>query len=223
MAGPRKRPTRPKPAAPAHPPPRPYHPPPARGTVGPLVFIALKTAVAVCIIAGVVKIVARLGDTAAEQVAPNDRYTVPFARIEVEPPRGLDKTTFLSEARHLGDGPLTVQAVDPELPAKLTAVFAKHPWVESVEGVNVTPDGTVWVGLKYRGVLLPLLPPPPADLPKLVTPRPAPPAPAGQPWADDTVRRAADLAATYRPATIEKTPRGWLLLQPDGRKQVVAY
>lgn len=242
MAAPRKKPAKSKPAA--DPPPAPvHHAPPRKSAAKPLVGVVVKTAVAVSVIVGVVYLIVRAGESAGQKVAPRDRYTVAFADLRVEPPPGLDRVTFLSEAQHLGSAPATVQAVDADLSAALTAVFSKHPWVAEVSGVSVSPDMTVTVALKYRvpvlavtvadgddprtvdrtATLLPPLPPPPADLPRLLTERPAPPTAAGQPWPDDIVRRATDLALTYKPLTIEKTAKGWRLKQRDGSAIIVGY
>jgi len=238
MAAPRnKKSPKPKPAGP---PPAAAHP---KRAAGPLLGVTLKVAVAASLIVGVLYAVVRLGESAGRQVAPRDRYTVNFTDLLVEPPPGLDRVTFLSEAQHLGNAPATLQAVDPDLPAALAAVFPKHPWVAEFVGVSVSPDAAVTVTLKYRvpvllvavagedepravdrgANLLPPLPPPPADLPQLLTPRPAPTNPAGTPWPDEVVRRATDLALTYKPRTIKKTEKNWKLTQPDGRVLVVGY
>ncbi len=241
MAAPRKKSSKPKPAA-ESPPAHAHAPAPRQGTAGPLLSITLKIAVAASVIVGVVYAIARLGESAGRQVAPRDRYTVAFTDLHVEPPPGLDRVTFLSEAQHLGHAGATLQAVDPNLAATLTAVFSKHPWVAEVTGVSVSPDAAVTVSLKYRvpvlavtvagddaravdrgANLLPPLPPPPADLSRLLTARPAPTTPAGEPWPDEVVRRATDLALTYKPRTIEKTAKNWRLTQPDGRVLIVGY
>ena len=232
MAAPRKKSPKPKPAA-ESPPAHGHAPPPRHGTAAPLLSITFKVAVAASLIVGVVYGVARLGESAGRQVAPRDRYTVAFTDLQVEPPPGLDRVTFLSEAQHLGHAGATLQAVDPNLAATLTAVFAKHPWVAEVVGVSVGPDAAVTVTLKYRvpvlavtvageddlravdrsATLLPLVPPPRDDLPRLVTARPAPAVNAGEVWPDEVVRRATDLALTYKPRTIEKTAKNWRLTQ----------
>ena len=242
MAAPRKKSPKPKPAAES--PPAHGHPsPPRHGTAGPLLGVTFKTAVAAALIVGVVYAIVRLGESAGRQVAPRDRYTVAFTDLAVEPPPGLDRLTFLSEAQHLGSAPATLQAVDPNLGATLTAVFSKHPWVAEVVGVSVSPDAAVTVNLKYRvpvmvvavagedepravdrgANLLPPLPPPPADLPRLLTERPAPTTPAGTPWPDDVVRRATDLALTYKPRTIAKTAKNWRLTKANGEVLIVGY
>ncbi|HJZ55180.1 MAG TPA: hypothetical protein VKE74_09490 [Gemmataceae bacterium] len=175
-----------------------------------------------------------LGDEARKRLGPHDRYRVRFADIDCDAPPGIDRPTFLSEVRYIGDLPDTFQILDPDLGAKLTAAFAAHPWVESVDGVDVEPPGRVRVRLRFRtpvllvrlagggrlvdgnGVLLPLsdVPPGLAELASLVPP---PQSPAGRPWDDATVRRAVELEKTYRPRQLEKTPTGWRLTGADGK------
>ena len=241
MAAPRKKSPKPKPAADS-PPAHNQPPAPRPGTAGPLLGITVKVAFASSLIVGVVYGIARLGESAGRQVAPRDRYTVAFTDLHVEPPPGLDRVTFLSEAQHLGHAAPTLQAVDSNLAATLAAVFTKHPWVAEFVGVSVSPEAAVAVTLKYRvpvlavtvvgdearavdrgANLLPPLPPPSSDLPRLLTARPAPTTAAGEPWPDEVVRRATDLALTYKPRTIEKTAKNWRLTQPDGRVLIVGY
>ena len=45
-------------------------------------------------------------------------------------------------------------AVSPELVGKLSPAFARHPWVESIEGVDVSPERTVRVRLTFRKPML---------------------------------------------------------------------
>ncbi len=184
--------------------------------------------------------VAKLGKLARSRVGPRDRYAVRFADLACDPPPGLTRDTFLAEVRYVSNAPETVQSLDPELPAKLAAAFAAHPWVAACDGVTVSPDGEVRVRLRYRspvlavavvgdgvrvvdgdGVLLPVGTP--ADgLPLLATPVPAPGSPAGQVWGDASVRRAVRLAEAHRPRRLERTPAGWRLTAADGKTLTVA-
>jgi hypothetical protein len=190
-------------------------------------------------VAGLLFGLARLGDEARRRLGPRDRYTARFADVECDAPPGLDRPTFLAEVRYAASVPESFQLLDPELPARLAAAFAVHPWVESVTGVDVAPPARVRVRLRFRtpvlavptdggvvrlvdagGVLLPATAPP-AGLPELVNVVPPPVTPAGQVWADDTVKRAAELVTAYRPARLERTPIGWRLTQHDGKVLVV--
>lgn len=224
------------------PPARPAAP---RGrTAWPLVGTAGRGVLALGVVLAVMAGVIWVGGRAGHTVAPRDRYTVPFADIRCPTPPGVDRLRFLTEVRYLSNVPETVQVVDPALPERLSAVFARHPWVAAVGAVTVRPEGAIEVGLTFRVPVLAvevvgdkelhqvdrngfLLPGPPAagPLAKLVPAQPPPKeseAP-GLVWQNPTVRRAAELAAIYRPRLIEKTAKGWKLTQPDGRVQAVLY
>jgi hypothetical protein len=189
-------------------------------------------------VAGLVWGVSRLGDEARRGIGPRDRYSVRFAEIDCEPPPGLDRSTFLSEVRYCSNFPEIYQALDPELTAKLTAAFAAHPWVATVDAVRVGPTGTVQVKLKHRkpalavrtesstrvvdntGVLLPAA----TDsngLPELTTPVAAPTVSAGQVWVDNSVKRAVELVDTHHPMKLERTATGWRLTMSDGKTLVL--
>jgi cell division septal protein FtsQ len=182
--------------------------------------------------------VSRLGDEARRGIGPRDRYSVRFAEIECEPPPGLDRSIFLSEVRYCSNFPEIYQSLDPELTAKLTAAFASHPWVATVDAVRVGPDGTVQVKLKHRkpalvvrtdggtrvvdinGVLLPASTDS-SGLPELTTPVPAPTVSAGQVWVDNSVKRAVELVDTHHPIKLEKATTGWRLTMSDGKTLVL--
>src|SRR5690242_11918224 len=105
-----------------------------------LAGVAVKGLLALGLVAGVVYGVAWLGGAAGERVADRDRYAVRVADISCDAPPGKDRAAFLTEVRYLADLPETVQAVDPKLPDRLAAAFARHPWVAEVVGVKVGPD-----------------------------------------------------------------------------------
>jgi hypothetical protein len=206
-----------------------------------LAGVAVKGLIALGLVAGVVYGVAWLGGAAGERVADRGRYAVRVADIACDAPPGKDRAAFLTEVRYLADLPETVQAVDPKLPEQLTAAFARHPWVAEVAGVTVGPDGGVRVDLRFRvpvlavrvrgepeprtvdrsGVLLP--PGGPAPPAELTTPVPPPARAAGQVWDDPTVKRAAELAAEYKPRRVEKTAKGWRLTLETGKVLLVSW
>lgn len=192
-------------------------------------------AITLAVAAGSVAAVRWLGDEATARIAGRDRYAVPLADIHFDPPPGTDRDTFLAEVRYAGQPPDLVHPLDPADRGRLAAAFAAHPWVEAVEGVTVEPPAAVRVKLRFRtpvlavrsadgktrlvdadGVLLPGSTVP-AGVAELTTPVPAPPTAAGQVWGDETVRRAVGLVKDYRPAKIEKMPKGWRLTLPDGK------
>lgn len=200
--------------------------PPSRGR--PAVRVLLTLAVVAAALFGLW----RAGAEARKHIGPRDRYAVPFADIRLDPPPGTTRETFLTEVRYTSGAAPSVQTLDPDLAPKLTAAFAAHPWVSSVDAVTVEGSAAVRVTLTYRtpalvvggravdakGVLLPATAPT-AGLPRLLTADP-PEGTAGKPLSDD-VTRAAAVAAGYKPTTIERAPQGWQLVMPDGTKLMV--
>lgn len=205
-------------------------PPPGRSW-RPLVAVLVTLAV----IAGVVAGVNWIGVEALRQVGSRDRYRTAFADIDCPAPPGLDRATFLTEVRYVADLPETVTALDPAERDRVVAGFAKHPWVEGVDGVTAEPGGRVRAALRFRtpvlavtttdrtprlldsrGVLLPVAPTPPgvAELTGVVEP---PRVAAGEVWRDGVVDRAVELVAVYRPRRLDRTPTGWALTLLDGR------
>lgn len=180
---------------------------------------------------------ARLGDEARHGIGPRDRYAVAISDLRCAAPPGLSREQFLAEVRYTGDTGPSVQLLDPDLSAKLARAFKAHPWVLSADRVTAEPPGTIAVELTFRTAALAvragtavrvvdtlgvLLPPsaPAAGLPALIGEF-APPGAAGAPWPDDAVRRAAALAAEYKPREIERTPQGFQLTMPDGKRLAV--
>ena len=110
----------------------------------------------------------------------------------------------------------------------------KHPWVDGIEEIRVEPPAVVKVRLRFRspilsvtteggtvrlvdasGVLLPVSPAP-TSIPELVNRLPSPDTPAGQVWADETVR-TVELVSAYHPRRLEKSTTGWRFTQNDGK------
>lgn len=179
-----------------------------------------------------------LGDEARRRVGPRERYTVLVANIECDAPPGFDRPAFLAEVRYVGKLPETFNLNAADDTARLSTAFAAHPWVKAVEGIDVEPPARVRVRLRFRVPVLAVNTQtrgirlvdadaalvPPADragLPELLTVVPDPTAPAGQAWADPTVRRAVELVAAYHPRSLEKTPTVWHLVMPDGKVLVI--
>jgi len=190
------------------------------------------------VVAGLLYGLGRLGDEARRRVGPRERYEVRFADVECDAPPGLDRPTFLAEVRYAGKFPETFNLFAADAADRLSAAFAAHPWVKAVEGIDVEPPARVRVRLRFRvpvlavktgdgvrlvddaAVLLPVSAAPPG-VPELRTVLPAPAVAAGQPWADETVRRAVELVAAYHSRTLERTPTGWRLTAPDGKVLVI--
>ncbi len=153
-----------------------------------------------------------LGRLAFEQVHRHDRYKIRLADIECVPPDGMSRVDFLDEVQYLANLPAELRLLDDELPEQLAGAFARHPWVMSVNRVQVLPGNRLHVELKYRrpvlavmwdgqlravdagGVLLPENAAA-AGLP-LFTGRARPPqGPVGVSWGDPAVLAAAQKAA----------------------------
>ena len=115
--------------------------------------------------------------------------------------------------------------------------FAQHPSVAEVTSVETPSDGTIHVGLRFREAVLRISlasQPEPflvdgdgvlllgnhdvEGLPLFQTNTVKPPIPlAGERWDNALVQRAVEFAKTYKPALIEKTPRGWRLTKSNGQ------
>jgi hypothetical protein len=199
----------------------------------------LAVMVTLAVVIGLVWSIKRLGEAARREIASHDRYVVQFADIESNLPPGLDRAEFLAEVRYISGFPESFQSIDGELAARLGEAFGAHPWVAAFEGVSVDQPGIVRVSLRFRvralavridggdvrvvdtaGVLLPQNAPH-AGLPELATPVPRPASPVGQPWPDDTVKRAVELVEAYHPQRLEKSVTGWKLTLADGQTVLV--
>ena len=185
----------------------------------------------------------RLGREASLRVGERGRYETRLADVDCPTPPFMDRVRFLSEVQRAGGLPDTFQLLDAALPDRLRAAFGRHPWVERVEAVHVEPGATVRVALKFRTPVLavPLSGPPwgfrmadssgvllpagvvPARLPELISAVPSPRSSDGEPWGDETVKRAVELVNAYQPRYLEKTSKGWRLAQPDGRLLLVGW
>jgi hypothetical protein len=196
-------------------------------------------AVTLVVVAGIVFALGYFGDEALRRVGARDRYRTTFADIVCDTPPGLDRPTFLTEVRYVGALPDSFNALDPADRERVVAGFAKHPWVESVDGATVKPGGEVRIGLRFRspvlavtttdraprlldrhGVLLPVAPTPPGAA-ELVGAIPPPTVAAGDVWPHADVRSAVELTTAYGAKRLEKTLAGWKLTLPDGKHIVV--
>src|SRR5205085_1645284 len=69
-------------------------------------------------------------------------------------PRTEEPGAFLGEVQYLGGLPERLALLDDDLPGRLAEAFARHPWVEKVERVEVVPPGRVRARLTYRTPVL---------------------------------------------------------------------
>lgn len=158
----------------------------------------------------VVLAVAALGRRARESLRQDDRYVLPFAAIDCQPPPGPEQADLRREVQYLSGLSDQVPLLDDDLAERLREAFARHPWVESVRDVTMA-SRRVEVRLRYRkpvlavqssgqvravdasGVLLPATANT-SGLPIFPGAAPPPAGPAGTAWGDPGVEAAARAA-----------------------------
>jgi hypothetical protein len=174
-------------------------------------LLALAPAAAVgLVVLGVIA----LGRQAADALRNQERYVLSFTDIDCIPPDGLSHADFLHEVEYLAGWPDRMSVLEEDLPARLAASFAMHPWVEKVDQVEVKPPRQVRVRLTFRepvlrvaelnravdrtGVLLPVTARA-GGLPVLVTAVKGPAGVPGARWGSPEVEAAAATAALLGP------------------------
>ncbi len=95
-----------------------------------------------------------LNQLTRNQVRYRERYTVSFADIDCAPPSGVSRADFLEEAQYLGGLPSELSLLETGIASRLAAAFARHPWVEKVEQVEIDQPRHVRVRLAYRTPVL---------------------------------------------------------------------
>jgi hypothetical protein len=95
-----------------------------------------------------------LGKAARDALRGSERTSIAFADIDCPPPPGQERADFLGEVQYLGGLPDRVNVLDDGLAERLAEAFAKHPWVEKVERVEVKPPKQVRVQVVYRTPVL---------------------------------------------------------------------
>jgi hypothetical protein len=203
-----------------------------RANVSPWLRTAAPLAAGLLLLSAVIV----LGGLALRSLKGQERYQIAFADIDCAPPPHISRAEFLEEVQYFARLPDSVCVLDDGLPARLSAAFTRHPWVEEVKGVEITAPKQVRVQLVYRvaaltvtlgdgidrpvdrhGVRLPAAAVDPA-VPVLRGNLSAPAGQEGQPWGDDRVAAAARTAwllAPYRDRlhlqTFEAAPNGLIL------------
>ena len=100
---------------------------------------------------GGLMIVAKLARNA---LRTDERYQYPFKAIECPAPPGLEREAFLGEVRYLGELSESVPLLDESLPNRHAGAFARHPWVERVDKVEIGPSRRIAVRLTFRTPVL---------------------------------------------------------------------
>jgi hypothetical protein len=163
----------------------------------PLLRLLVPPLAAALLLAGLIA----LGKAARDALREQGRYTMPLADITCDAPPGEDWHRFCGEVEYLGGLPTPLHLLDEDLPDRLAAAFAKHPWVEKVERVEVAPPGHVAVQLVYRTPVLAVLvngPAPDGQAPIL---RPLAKRSGGQRQSALAAHRVVDRAGALLPAT----------------------
>ncbi len=165
---------------------------------------------------------------------------IPLQQIQIALPSWLNRVQFFDEVRYLSALPPTLDPSQEEDLFHLKAGLGKHPWVRSVDAldiqegvltakvqfrtpvleVGVDPDKTTRGNTRFvdeAGVLLPV-----GDFPGLTRLGNLVAAPRGEPgqlWGDPTVEGGASLVGwlirqtpPLRPTAIEGPPGAWRLL-----------
>jgi hypothetical protein len=185
-----------------------------------------------------------VGQWTRDRLAKLDRYTVALADIDFPPPPNQGRAEFLAEVQYAAGLPDHLHLLDQDLNSRLADAFARHPEVEKVGEIRITPPRQVHIQLAFRtpvmivtltgsksgeffvvdreGVLL-RRSTAPLDLPIYAIPRLSA-GPAGSPCSDPNVIAAARTAAflqTYHaqlPITkIEGSADNLLLIIPSSQ------
>lgn len=100
-----------------------------------------------------------IGQATRRDLLFSERYTIPFATIECATPPALERAVFLAEVQYLSDLAERLPLLEDGLAQRLADAFARHPWVEKVERVEITPQRQVQVDLVFRTPVLAVLTP----------------------------------------------------------------
>lgn len=84
------------------------------------------------------------------QIHDRDQYKVPLADVACEVPEGMKRAEFLDEVQYSSPQTTHFNVLDNDLSAQVKRVFARHPWVEKVDGVKPTPPRSIVVSLVFR-------------------------------------------------------------------------
>jgi hypothetical protein len=158
-----------------------------------------------------------VGQWTREWLRQEPRSQLSFTAIECAAPPGQTREAFLSEVQYLASLPEKLSLLDRDASVRLRDAFARHPWVRTVEGVEVSPAGEVQVRLTFRtpvlsvvqngqtravdesGVVLPVTANC-AGLPRLSLSSTSAAAPlSGRVWEDSSIQVAVQTATVLRP------------------------
>ena len=95
------------------------------------------------------------GHWGQEYLRGRERFEIAFTDIECGTPAGMDRKKFLEEVQYYSPAlPGRVDPLDDQLRDRLSDGFARHPWVEKVDGVEIVPPKQIIVKLTLRTPVL---------------------------------------------------------------------
>lgn len=97
---------------------------------------------------------ASVSAAARSRVEAHPSRWVPFGTIDCPPPPGMTRSELIDEVQYLSEVPDRVAVLAPDGMAALAGAFARHPWVENVQRVEVLPSRQVRAQLVYRRAVL---------------------------------------------------------------------
>jgi len=110
----------------------------------------LRSTLLLLVVAAIVGGVIWLGHFGLWQIHDQDRYTVPLTEVICDVPDGMERTEFLDQVQYNSPRATHFNVLDDDLSAQVKLAFARHPWVEKVEGVKLTPPRSIAVSLVFR-------------------------------------------------------------------------
>lgn len=86
----------------------------------------------------------------------SERYVIAFTDIECKPPVGMDRQKFLNQVLYYASPrlPERLNLLDQDLRKRLSDGFARHPWVEKVDDVEIKQPKQIIVKLTHRTPVL---------------------------------------------------------------------
>jgi hypothetical protein len=106
--------------------------------------------VLVAVVAAILGGLVWAGRLALEHLRGEDRYTISLSEVQCDPPSSMKRDDFLDEVQYLSGLPDKLHLLDEQAPQRLAEAFARHPWVEKVERVQVVSGNTFRIHLHYR-------------------------------------------------------------------------
>jgi hypothetical protein len=110
----------------------------------------LRSTLLLLVVAAIVGGVIWLGRLGKEQIHDQDRFKVPLAEVVCDVPEGMERTEFLDQVQYNSPQATHFNVLDDDLAKQVKRVFARHPWVEKVHGVELTPPRRIELSLVFR-------------------------------------------------------------------------